>query len=301
MTLCAPRHGALAQRLPLPALLLFLAISPAVVPPPAAAPVFPALTGRVVDQAGLLSPAAEQALSAELDRHEMSGGEQVVVVTLASLQGYTIEDYGYQLGRHWGIGREGRNNGALLIVAPAERKVRIEVGYGLEGTLTDALSHDIIQTVMLPRFRRQAFEAGIQEGVAAVLDVLGGTYEPRPERISSPPRGGHGEVMMTLLFMTFVIGEILAPLFKRRVLSGSVLGLGGGVLAGLWGGIAMGTGAALAVFLVHMLLGAAKGRGGSRVGGWPGGGVGGRRGNFGRGGFSGGGGSFGGGGASGGW
>ena len=110
-----------------------------------AALTFPALTGRVVDDAHILSPDTVQRLTGLLAAHEKSTGEQVVVVTLPSLQGTTIEDYGYQLGRYWGIGQKGKNTGALLIVAPKERKVRIEVGYGLEGAIPDATSERVIQ------------------------------------------------------------------------------------------------------------------------------------------------------------
>ncbi|HSH49628.1 MAG TPA: TPM domain-containing protein, partial [Halomonas sp.] len=101
---------------------------------------FPELTGRVVDRAELLDPATESRLSDMLAAHEKASTEQLVVVTLPNLQGASIEQYGYQLGRHWGIGQAEKDNGALLIVAPNERKVRIEVGYGLEGRLTDAQS-----------------------------------------------------------------------------------------------------------------------------------------------------------------
>ena len=104
----------------------------------AAAPKFPTLTGRVVDDAGVLDASTQSQLTDMLAAHERATGEQVVVVTLDSLQGFSIEDYGYQLGRYWGIGQKGKNTGAILIVAPKEHKVRIEVGYGLEGTLTDA-------------------------------------------------------------------------------------------------------------------------------------------------------------------
>jgi uncharacterized protein len=99
----------------------------------AAAPSFPALTGRVVDEAAVLDQAAEARLTAKLADLEAKTTTQLVVVTLRSLQDYDIADYGYQLGRHWGIGQKGKNNGAMLMVAPTERKVRIEVGYGLEG------------------------------------------------------------------------------------------------------------------------------------------------------------------------
>ncbi len=101
--------------------------------------------------------------------HERATGEQVVVVTLASLQGYPIEDFGYQLGRHWGIGQKGKNTGALLIVAPNEHKVRIEVGYGLEGTLTDAISATIIQNYILPSFKRGDFNFGVLAGTTSML------------------------------------------------------------------------------------------------------------------------------------
>ena len=124
-------------------LLLLILASPAL----AAEPKFPPLTGRVVDDAGMLSASTQSELTDMLAAHERATGEQVVVVTLASLQGYTIEDFGYQLGRYWGIGQKGKNTGAILIVAPKEHKVRIEVGYGLEGQLTDAVSATII---MLP-------------------------------------------------------------------------------------------------------------------------------------------------------
>src|SRR5665213_3766315 len=118
-----------------------------------AAPTFPPLTGRVVDEAGILSDDTKRDLDGILagDQQHFSG-RQIVVATLKSLQGYEIEDYGYQLGRAWGIGQKGKNNGALLIVAPTERKVRIEVGYGLEGVLTDALTSVILQQAVLPKF-----------------------------------------------------------------------------------------------------------------------------------------------------
>src|SRR5260370_6739415 len=141
----------------------------------AAEPISPPLTGRVVDDAGILSPDTRSRLDSRLAEQERATGQQIAVVTLKSLQGYPIEDFGYQLGRRWGIGQKGRDNGALLIVAPNERKVRIEVGYGLEGRLTDAQSRIIIEQVILPQFRRGDFNAGVIDGTAAMLRVLGGT------------------------------------------------------------------------------------------------------------------------------
>lgn len=140
----------------------------------AAEPNYPALTGRVVDEAGVLSASTRSGLTGMLAQHERSTGEQVVVVTLKSLQGLTIEDFGYQLGRHWGIGQTGKNNGVLLIVAPNERKVRIEVGYGLEGTLTDAMSRLIIERDIVPAFKRGDLNYGVLAGTSTIIRVLGG-------------------------------------------------------------------------------------------------------------------------------
>ena len=163
------------------------------VPARAAEPDWPALSGRVVDEAGLLSAEQRADLERSLAEHETAAGNQLVVVTVTSLQGLAIEDYGVGLGRHWGIGQAGKDNGALLIVAPNEREVRIEVGYGLEGTLTDAISSSIIQTVILPQFRAGRFDSGIVAGAAAILAALGGTYQPdqweqaTPQTASSSP------------------------------------------------------------------------------------------------------------------
>ena len=142
--------------------------------PALAQPQFPALTGRVVDGAGLLDQSDRAKLVADLKALEEKGSDQLVVVTLPSLQGYTIEDYGYRLGRHWGIGTKEMDNGVLLIVAPNERKVRIEVGRGLEPILTDALSKVIIETAILPRFRARDFAGGIKAGVHDIANVLTG-------------------------------------------------------------------------------------------------------------------------------
>jgi uncharacterized protein len=169
----------------------------------AAMPTFPSLTGRVVDDANILNSATRQDLTEALARHEQATGEQVVVVTLPSLQGYTIEDFGYQLGRAWGIGQRGTNTGALLIVAPNEHKVRIEVGYGLEGKLTDAESRVIIDRDILPAFRRGDSDAGVTAGVAAILTALGGDLpegQPRGDKANSwlP---GHPEIPLSPLII----------------------------------------------------------------------------------------------------
>src|SRR5690242_4224010 len=137
-----------------------------------AAPTFPQLTGRVVDDAHVLSPDVQAQLTQKLADLEARTSRQLVVVTLPSLQGYEIEDYGYQLGRAWGIGQKKLNNGALFIIAPHERRVRIEVGYGLEPILTDALSSVILQERVLPKFKAGDMQGGIVSGTDAIVQQL---------------------------------------------------------------------------------------------------------------------------------
>ena len=245
-----------------------------------AAPKFPPLTGRVVDNANLLSPAAEQKLTGELAALEQQTGRQLVVATLPDLQGYEIADYGYQLGRAWRIGRSGPDDGAILIVAAKERAVRIEVGYGLEPVLTDALSSLIIQRKILPAFKTGRMEQGIVDGTETIAAQIGlpadeakaaaAAAEQPKVTILQPERSGGGVPILVVVFVLFwvVTGVMRAFGGRRR--------FGGG--GGLW-------------WILPMLL-SGSGRGGG--GGWSSGGGGG-------GGFSGGGGSFGGGGASGRW
>jgi uncharacterized protein len=214
----------------------------------AAEPVFPALTGRVVDDAGILSASTRSRLDASLAQHEQQTGQQLVVVTLRSLQGYTIEDFGYQLGRRWGIGRKGRDNGALLIVAPKERKVRIEVGYGLEGTLTDAQSRIIIEQVILPQFRRGNLDAGVSDGTAAILRVLGGAapvdQAQRLRDVSSPFVLWLVLAFILLFFFWRTLGVPVVPIGGRRGMwyGGGFSGGGGGGFSG--GGGSFGGGGA---------------------------------------------------------
>src|SRR5271168_5319303 len=246
-------------------LLLLILASPAL----AAEPTFPELTGRVVDNAGVLSASTQSDLTDMLAAHERATGQQVVVVTLDSLQGYTIEDYGYQLGRYWGIGQKGTNTGALLIVAPKEHKVRIEVGYGLEGTLTDAQSRIIIEQSILPSFRSGDFNAGILNGTQAIIHVLGGnplTTEPESQPVAnSSPTPWWFLILWCLMFfgpwIIFIVRWLRHhndPVWQAQHRNALILQRGGG--------------------------------------GWSGGSS-----SWGGGGFSGGGGSFGGGGASGSW
>ena len=160
----------------------------------------PALSGRVVDQAGILNSAEESRLTAKLKDLEDRTSIQLVVVTLSSLRGSPIEDWGLALGRSWGIGQKGKDNGALLIVAPNDRELRIEVGYGLEGTLPDATANAIIRNVIVPRFKNGNMAGGISDGVDAIIAVLTGSGEEfTPSR-----RELIGQTLSNLLPMLFI-------------------------------------------------------------------------------------------------
>jgi uncharacterized protein len=236
-----------------------------------AAPTFPPLTGRVVDNAHVLSPEVQADLTSKLAALEQATSRQLVVVTLPSLNGDDIEDYGNQLLRAWGIGQKATNNGAIFIIVPSEHKVRIEVGYGLEPILTDALSSVILQQTVIPKFRAGDVSGGIVDGTSAIIAQLSAdpsTAEARAAQAEQAAsahtrRGNPVGAIIPLIFFIFLISSI----FRRG-------GFGGG----------------FGMLLPLMFLG------GGRGGGWGGGG------DFGGGGgFSGGGGSGGGGGASGGW
>ncbi|MFG1481119.1 TPM domain-containing protein [Xanthobacter sp. V4C-4] len=133
---------------------------------------FPPLTGRVVDAAGVLDAATRAQLEARLAAQEGKTSDQVVVATVPGLEGLPIEDYGNALFRAWRLGQDGKNNGVLLLVAPMERKVRIEVGYGLEGILTDAVASTIIRNAIVPAFKAGNMAGGILSGTDALLEVL---------------------------------------------------------------------------------------------------------------------------------
>jgi len=237
------------------------------------APKFPALTGRVVDDAGILSSDTRTGLTEKLAALEQKTSRQLVVVTLPSLQGYDISDYGYQLGRAWGIGQGKLNNGILFIVAPNEHKTRIEVGYGLEPIVTDAFASVVIQSQVLPKFRSGDFNGGVQAGVDALIEQLSLDTSEAEKRAATAQQqlqrrghddGGGGLVgFLVILFIFIAIARIF----------------------GGWG------------LLPFLFMGGGRGRGGYG-GGWSGGGGGGWSGG---GGFGGGGGSFGGGGSSGSW
>ncbi len=254
---------------------MLLALAPA-----AQAQTFPELTSQVVDGANLLDPAQETALTNRLAALEKQSGRQLVVATIPDLQGYDIADYGYRLGRAWGIGDKEKNDGALLIVAPNDRKLRIEVGYGMEGILTDALSSRIIRTAITPRFKAGDYPGGIAAGVNEIGTLM--TLPPEEAKalaaaaekdVRKQSSGGSG---FMLVFWMIVIAFIILSMLRGGGKGRRYRGVGGPPVI-LWGPGDFGSGG-----------GSGWGSGGG--GGWSGGG-----------GFSGGGGSFGGGGASGDW
>lgn len=268
---------------------LIAACALALAPAAALAQTFPALTGRVVDQANILSPATEASLTERLAAVEAGNGVQVVVATVPSLQGYEIEDFGYRLGRAWGIGEAEKNTGAVFLVAPNERRVRIEVGYGLEPVLTDALSSVILQERVLPRFREGDIEGGVVAGVDAVIEQVAADPAEAQQRVAAAEEASEGGFdPVAGIIIAVVIFWILSSMF-------GALRLGGRKRRRRGGGL-------LPIILWSIAESAASSSRGRR-GGWSGGGGGGwgGGGGFGGGGFSGGGGSFGGGGASGGW
>jgi uncharacterized membrane protein YgcG len=134
----------------------------------------PYLTGRVVDNAEILSPATRDALGASLKAHEERTTNQIAVLTVKSLEGESVEEFATRVFEAWKLGRKGKDNGVLVIVAPADRRMRIEVGYGLEGTLTDAAAARIIRDRMTPRFKSNDFDGGVSDGVAAIVATLEG-------------------------------------------------------------------------------------------------------------------------------
>lgn len=282
---------------------------------PAFAKDVPPLTGRVVDQASLLSPEQRQRIETQLAALEKQTGDQLAVLTVDSLDGDPIEDFANKTGRAWALGQKGKNNGVILLVAKQDRKMRIEVGYGLEPELTD-LQTNIIQTqIIIPHFKQGDFGGGIEAGVDALVTTLQG--KPLAAPAAEQPEGNGGGSRSFpgfLIFALFALGPfilnairsgswivyvvVLPILFFLGSIVSTVVGL---VAAGVW----------LVLFpILRMVLPRTPSSGGFRgpggwwmggPGGWGGGGGRGGWGGGGGGGFSGGGGSFGGGGSSSSW
>jgi uncharacterized protein len=268
---------------------------------PLSAAEVPPLTGRINDLAGIVSPETESRMDSSLAELERTDSTQVVVLTMKSIDGAPIEEFGIKVAEAWKIGRKGLDNGVILIVALEERTVRIEVGRGLEGKLTDLMSGRIIRNEIVPRFKDGDFDGDILAGVNAIVSVIKGEYAAPAEQATERKSRGDSPVFMVLVAF-FVITSALGGISK---IFGGVSGAIGLPVAALLlvGGLSLAAGVILAVvgFLFGLLMSAIpKGGGGHGFSGGGFGGFGGGSGSFG-GGFSGGGGGFGGGGSSGSW
>jgi uncharacterized protein len=276
---------------------------------PASALDVPPLRGHVNDTAGMLSTEAAQRLEVALTEFEQTDSTQIVVLTIPTLAGENLEEYSIKVAEAWRIGQKGLDNGAILLLAQQERKVRIEVGRGLEGKLTDLMSGRIIRDIITPRLRAGDIDGGIQAGVSAIMEVVRGEYQATARDLTQSR--GSAPPMLTLLFFLFVAITFLGGV--SRFLGGVAGGVGLPVISSLtFSGLGLFILGALGLvgFIGGMILASifrGVGRGGRRRstwggpfigGGWGGGSSGG---GFSGGGFSGGGGSFGGGGASGSW
>jgi len=265
----------------------------------------PPLTGRVVDLAHVLPAEIAASLTRDLEAHETKTSNQVVVLVLPSLDGDPLEEFSHRVASTWKLGRKGTDNGVLLLISLKDRKVRIEVGYGLEGTLTDLRSAHIIRNEIVPRFRTGDLPGGITAGTQAILGTIEGTYKA-DEVLPGHGRSSQEPTAFEYVIIGVIVGTLAGILLSHglrhtRALLGSVLAF----LVAQFASVGLGLAAAGVTALLLWLLLQAN-RGGGRRGGWgdgfttgPGGGFGGSFGDSG--GFSGGGGSFGGGGASGGW
>lgn len=285
----------------LPILLLLFVV-------PVQAAQVPQLRAHVNDYAHLLSPQASAQLEQELTAFEKSDSTQIAVLTIPSLEGENLEEYSIKVVEAWQIGQKGKDNGALLLVAAQERKVRIEVGRGLEGKLTDLVSGRIVRNEISPAFKRGDFDGGTLAGVHAIMATVRGEYQAQPSDLRHGKRGANP--IFTLLVFVLVASVFLGGI--SRLLGGLAGAIGLPIAAALsFAGLPLLalTGLAALGFLAGLFLSFLFGTGGRGGfggpffggfgGGFGGGGFGG--GGFGGGGFSGGGGSFGGGGASGDW
>lgn len=267
----------------------------------------PPLSGRVNDAAGILSAGTRRQLEAVLGDLERTDSTQIVVLILPSLAGEDLEGFSMRTAEAWKIGHRGLDNGAILLIAVKERKLRIEVGYGLEGRLTDLESGRIIRNVIVPRFKEGNFDQGVSDGIAAMIGVVKGEFQAPEQPLRPKSRGGGMNGIVFALFAFFFFINVLGRL--RR----GVGAVAGGILAPVIGGVFFGAGGIwlLALIFLGLMAGLAasfiggplsSGHGRGRTGYWGGGfGGGGGFSSGGFGGFSGGGGGFGGGGASGGW
>ncbi len=257
----------------------------------------PPLTGRVNDTAHILSPASARMLEQTLQALEQKDSTQIVVLTIASLEGESLEEYSLKVAETWKIGQEGTDNGAVLLVAAKDRKIRIETGYGLEGRLTDLVAGRIIREVMVPAFRKGDYDQGVIDGVGAMIAAVKGEYTAKAGT-KKQARQDSGGFLVFVLMGLVVIGNI----FRRQKPLAAIVG---GIFAPLIALMLGGSSWLLLVLLIPggilgaLIASVLAGTGGNRFG--PGGFISGGGGGFSGGGFGGGGGSFGGGGSSGGW
>lgn len=263
----------------------------------------PSLTGRVVDLAHVLPNSTVESLTSQLAAHEAQSSNQVAVLIVPSLEGESLEEFSHRVATTWKLGQKGTDNGVLLLVAIGERKVRIEVGYGLEGVLTDARSAQIVRNEIVPRFRAGDMPGGVTGGVDAIVKTIEGSYRASEKAVPQPESDIIGQVVVAVI-VGLVVGLALMNIHR---FVGPIAGAGLSTLLAPWLVPAL---IASGITLLFLLMVGASGSGGrttryrgmddwvwysSRGGGWGGGSFGGG------GGFSGGGGDFGGGGASGNW
>jgi uncharacterized protein len=271
----------------------------------------PPLTARVIDLTGTLSGGAVNRLEGELAGLEAKKGSQLAVLIVPTTQPEEIEQYGIRVADQWKLGRKGVDDGAILIVAKDDRRVRIEVGYGLEGALPDATANRILDETIKPHFKLGDYDGGVEAGIAQMIAVVSGEPLPEPDRRWEHRAGGWQSVLPFALVAVVIASGVLRSIFGRLFGSVATGGLAGGIVWLISHALALGLGVGVLAFLFAMLLGATRSWS-TGQGGWGGGlgsglgaGLGGGRGGFGGGGsgggFSGGGGGFGGGGASGSW
>lgn len=267
---------------------------------PLAALEVPKLRGRINDNAAMLSAQSRTALENMLEQFEKTDSTQIVLLTIPSLEGEVLEHFSLKVVEAWKIGQKGVDNGALLLVARDERKLRIEVGYGLEGSLTDLVSGRIISGEIVPRFKQGNFDEGIRAGILAMVKAVRGEYTASASTQNNLQNSDPFGLIFMLIFVFSFIGRVFHKKQKMAALVGGVaspvLGLIVLPQVGLWL-LALVPVGALGGLFVSSLTAVGGGGGGFYTGG---GGFGRSSGGFG-GGFGGGGGGFGGGGASGGW
>jgi len=252
----------------------------------------PELAGRVNDASGILTAEQRASLESELAAFEARKGSQIAILLVPTTRPETIEEFGIRVAERWKIGRKGIDDGVIVLVARDDRRVRIEVGYGLEGVLPDAVARRIIEEDVVPRFREGRFFEGLAAGVRRIERVVEGENLPAPAEARRRPAGEDGGSLFGFLIAALVLGSLLRA-WLGRLGAGALVGAGLGFVA--W--IMLGSALAAALVGIVLFVFVAFGAGGGGMGGWGGSG----RGGFGGGGFGGGGGGFGGGGASGRW